>query len=132
MIATQLMRCAFLSRVIWLILGAISLNAIVPLQAAPATLAHSLPVPSAVMESFGDGDEALFQAISSISREFSLQCARQSKQVLALTHSFGPYAGNREQALRLHTIVAQVFSPLPVSFPRKVAPPASDNDPFLS
>jgi len=132
MIATQLMRCAFLSRVIWLILGAISLNAIVPLQAAPATLAHPLPVPSAVMESFGDGDEALFQAISSISREFSLQCARQSKQVLALTHSFGLYTGNREQVFRLHTVVAQVFSPLLVSFPRKVAPPASDNDPFLS
>ena len=132
MAATQIMRRAFLSRVIWLILGAISLNAAVPLQAAPAAFAHSLPVPSAVMESYVAGDEALFQAISSVSREFSLQCARQSKQVLALTHSFGPYSGDREQALRMHTIVAQVFSPLLVSFPRKVAPPASDNDPFLS
>ncbi len=126
------MRCALLSRVIWLILGAISLNAAVSLQVAPVTLAPSLPVSSAVMESSGTGDEVLFQATSSISREFSLQCARQSKQVLALAHSFGPYSCDREQALRLHAVVAQVFSPVLVSFPRKVAPPSRANDPFLS
>jgi hypothetical protein len=133
MAATQIMRCAFLSRVIWLILGAISLNAAVPLQAAPVAFAPSLPVSSAVMESYVAGDEVFFQETSSVSREFGLQCARQSKQVLALAHSFGPYSRDREQALRLHTtVVTQVSSPVPVFFPRKVAPSSSDNDPFLS
>lgn len=132
MAATQIMRCAFLSRVIWLILGAISLNAAVPLQAAPAALAHSLPVPSAVMESSVAGDEVFFRETSSVSREFSLQCARQSRQVIALARSFGPSLLDREQVFRLHAVVAQVFSPTQVSFPRKVAPSSSENDPFLS
>jgi hypothetical protein len=126
------MRCASLSRVIWLILGAISLNAVVSLQAAPTALAPSLPVPSTVMESSVDRDEIFFQATSSVSREFSLQCARQSKQVLTLARSFGPYSPNREKTFRSYAVVVQDFSPTPIFFPRKVAPPSSENDPFLS
>jgi hypothetical protein len=124
------MRCASLSRVIWLILGAISLNAVVSLQAAPTALAPSLPVPSTVMESSVDRDEIFFPATSSVSREFSLQCARQSKQVLTLARSFGPCSLDREKTCHLRAIVVQVFSPAQIFFPRKIAPPSSENDPY--
>ena len=132
MAATQIMRCASLSRVIWLILGAISLNAVVSLKAAPAALALSLPVPSTVMESSVDRDEIFFRETSSISREFSLQCARQSKRVLTLARSFGPYSPDDEKTFCLHAVVVQVFSPTAIFFPRKIAPPSSENDPFPS
>jgi hypothetical protein len=127
------MRRASFSRIIWLILGALSLNAVVSLQAAvPATLARSLPVPSAFIDSSIERDEIFFQETSSVSREFSLQCARQSKRVLTLARSFGRYSLEREKAFRFCTVVAQVFSPVQFFFPRKVAPPSNENDPFLS
>ena len=132
MAATQIMRCASLSRIIWLIVGAISLNAVVSLQAAPTALAPSLPVPSTVMEASADREEIFFRATSSVSREFSLQCARQSKRVLTLARSFGPYSPDHEKTFLLHPIVVQVFSPTQTFFPRKVAPPSSEDDPFLS
>jgi hypothetical protein len=130
MAATQIMRCASLSRVIWLIVGAISLNAVVSLQAAPTALAPSLPVPSTVMEASIDRDEIFFRETSSVSREFSLQCARQSKQVLALARSFGPSSPDHEKTFRLHPIVVQIFSLTQIFFPRKIAPPSSENDPY--
>jgi hypothetical protein len=132
MAATFIMRYAFFSWAIWLILGAILLNAVVRLQATPTARAHSFPHPSASMESSIDRDEIFFQETSSISRKLSLQCAWQSKRVLAITRSFGCYAPESEKALRLHTVVAQVFYPVEIFFPRKVAPPSSENDPFLN
>ena len=126
------MRCAFLSRGIWLTLGAILLNAVVSLQAAPAALVLSLPVPSTVMESSVDRDEIFLRETSSASREFSLQCVRQSKRVLTLARSFGPYSPDDEKTFCLHAVVVQVFSPTQIFFPRKIAPPSSENDPFLS
>jgi hypothetical protein len=130
MAATQIMRCASLSRVIWLILGATSLNAVVSLQAAPTALAPSLPVPSTVMEASVDREEIFFRETSSVSREFSLQCARQSKRVLTLARSFGPSSPDREKTFCLHAVVVQGFSPAPIFFPRKIAPPSSENDPY--
>ena len=132
MAATQIMRCASLSRVIWLILGAISLNAVVSLQAAPVAFALSLPAPSTIMESSVDRDEIFFRETSSVSREFSLQCARQSKRVLTSARSFAPYSPDDEKTFCLHAVVVQVFSPTQIFFPRKIAPPSSENDPFLS
>ena len=126
------MRCAFHPWVIWLILGAISLNGAIPFQATPVTPAHSFLVPSAAMEASADGEEALFHATSSVSREFSLQCARQGKQVLALARALGFYALDREKAFRLHAVGGRIFSPLRIFPPRKIAPPVSENDPFLS
>src|SRR5262245_10089905 len=111
MVATQIMRCASLSRVIWLILGAISLNAVVSLKAAPAALALSLPVPSPGMEFSVGRDEIFFRETSSISREFRLQCALQSKRVLTLARSFGPCSPGDEKTFCLHAVVVQVFSP---------------------
>jgi hypothetical protein len=126
------MRRASFSRAIWLILGAISLNAVVSVQAVPVALAYSLPVSSASMESFIERDEIFFRETSSVSREFSLQCARQSKRVLAATRSFSCSALDGEKTLRLHTMGAQVFCPAEIFFPRKVAPPSNETDPFLS
>jgi len=125
------MRRASLSRIIRLILGAVSLNAVVVLQAAPAALTHSLPVPSASMESAVDRDEIFLREAFSASREFGLQCARQSRRVLTSARSADGYALGREEALRLHTTEARVFYPAEAFFPRKVAPPDNENDPFL-
>jgi hypothetical protein len=130
MAATFIMRYAFFSWAIWLTLGAILLNAFVRLQATPMARAHSSPNPSAFVDSSIERDEIFFQETSSISRKLSLQCAWQSKRVLAITRSFGGYAPEYEQAFRLHTAVAQVFYPVEIFFPRKVAPPSSENDPF--
>ena len=129
--ATPIMRRASLSRIIRLILGAILLNAVVCLQAAPAALAHSLPVPSASLESAVDRDEIFLRETFSVSREFGLQCARQSRRVLTSTRSADGYAPGREKALRLHTTETRAFYPAEGFFPRKVAPPDNENDPFL-
>jgi hypothetical protein len=126
------MRYAFSSWAIWLIVGAILLNAVVRFQATPTAPAHSFPIPSASLEASLERDEIFFQETSSISRKFSLQCARQSKRVLAVTRSFGRDSQGYENALRLKIVAAQVFYPVEIFFPRKVAPPSRDNEPFLS
>jgi hypothetical protein len=84
------------------------------------------------MESFVEREEIFFRETSSLSREFSLQCARQSKRLLALAYSCACFSCDRENTLRLYTVVALDFCPAETFFPRKVAPPSSENDPFLS
>jgi len=130
MAATFIMRYAFFSWSIWLLLGAILLNAFVRLQATPMAHAHSPHNPSAFVESSIDRDEVFFQETSSISRKLSLQCAWQSKQVLAQTRSYGCSSRESEKALWLHTVAAQGTAPIEIFFPRKFAPPSDKNDPF--
>jgi len=130
MAATFIMRHVSFSWAIGLILGAILLNAVARLQATPTGRAHSFPYPSASLESSTDRDDIFFQETSSTSRKLSLQCAWQSKRLLAITRSFACYAAESEKALRFQTVVAQVFYPTEIFFPRKVAPPSSENDPF--
>jgi hypothetical protein len=108
------------------------LNAVVRFQATPTAPTHAFPISSASLEASLDRDEAFFHETSSVSRKFSLQCARQSKRVLAVTRSFGRDSQAYENALRLQTVAAQVFYPVEIFFPRKVAPPSQDTEPFLS
>jgi len=125
------MRGALLSRIIWSILGVLSLNASVTFQATPASLLHSALVPSSAIESPVNDTDVHYQQTSSVSRELSLRCARQSKQAMLLLCFSDFYPSARENAFRSRAVMVQGFSPVLIQFPRKVSPPASENDPFF-
>jgi hypothetical protein len=125
------MKGALLSRIIWSILGVLSLNAIVILQATPVSPLHPAPVPSSAIDSPANETEVLFQQTSSVSRELSLRCEQQSKQAVLLLSAPGFYPLAREKAFRSHTVMVQGFFPVPIQFPRKVSPPTNENDPFF-
>jgi hypothetical protein len=125
------MRGFFLSRIIWSILGILSLQAIIILQATPVSPLHAAPVPSSAIEPPVNEAEVLFQQTSSVSRELSLRCEQQNKQAVSLLSALDFYPLAREEAFRSYTVMVQGFFPVLVQFPRKVSPPVNENDPFF-
>ena len=126
------MQRLLLSWVVWLILEVLSLHTAVALLPAASFLPQSPgPIP-ALTQSYPSPSDSLFTKTSSVSQALSLQCARQSKHVLALVRSLAPFPQAPERDGRLRSVPVLVSLPFLFLFPRKLSPPSAEDDPFLS
>jgi len=126
------MQGLLLSWVVWLILEVLSLHTAVALLPAASFLPQSPgPIP-ALTQSYPSPSDSLFTKTSSVSQALSLQCARQSKHVLALVRSLAPFPQAPERDGRLRSVPVLVSLPFLFLFPRKLSPPSAEDDPFLS
>jgi len=126
------MQGLLLSWVVWLILEVLSLHTAVALLPAASFLPQSPgPIP-ALTQYYPSPSDSLFTKTSSVSQALSLQCARQSKHVLALVRSLAPFPQAPERDGRLRSVPVLVSLPFLFLFPRKLSPPSAEDDPFLS
>ena len=126
------MQGLLLSWVVWLILEVLSLHTVVALLPAASFLPQFPgPIP-AFTQSYPSPSDSLFTETSSVSQALSLQCARQSKHVLALVRSLAPFPQAPERDGRLRSVPVLVSLPFLFLFPRKLSPPSAEDDPFLS
>jgi len=126
------MQGLLLSWVVWLILEVLSLHTAVALLPVASFLPQSPgPIP-ALTQSYPSPSDSLFTKTSSVSQALSLQCARQSKHVLALVRSLAPFPQAPERDGRLRSVPVLVSLPFLFLFPRKLSPPSAEDDPFLS
>lgn len=132
MTALRVMRYVFFSWRVRLILGILLLNAVATIHSASALLAYPSPPSSVAIVSPINETNILFQGTSSVSRELSLQCARQSKRVLSLICPFDLHSSAGEKAFQLQASTTRVCSPAPFSVPLKISPPSAEDEPFLN
>ncbi|MGE0680509.1 MAG: hypothetical protein AB7P69_06315 [Candidatus Binatia bacterium] len=126
------MKTALHSWASWLIIAIVILNTI-----GPSLPVSSLPpqpqdtTPSFVESSSGSVDR-LFTKPASPAQEFSLRGEQQSKRFFLLSRvfHFTSYPPSSEDYLR--QLADTGFFSFQLFFPRKIAPPSSSTDPFLS
>jgi hypothetical protein len=126
------MKTAFHSWASWLIISIIFLNTIgISLPASSSPLQTQDITPSLVESCTGITDR-LFTKPASPAQEFSLRGEQQSKRFFLLSRvfHFTPYPPTREDYLR--RLADTGFFSFQLFFPRKIAPPSSSTDPFLS
>ena len=113
-------------------LEAVLLNTAVAFLPAGSYLPQSLSDAPTLTQSHEDSSDGLFKQTSSVSVELSLQCARQSKRVLALVRAFTLFSQMQERDDHFWSALVPAFFPSLLFFPRKLSPPSAENDPFLS
>ena len=125
------MQRLLLSWAVWLILAVLSLNTAVALLPAASFFPQSPdPIPT-FSQSYPSPSDSLFTETSSVSQALSLQCARQSKQVLALVRSLAPCPQAQERDGCIRSVTVPVSLPFLFLLPRKLSPPSAEDDPFL-
>jgi hypothetical protein len=126
------MKTAFHSWASWLVITIVFLNTIgivLPVSSSPLRIQNTTP---SFVESCTDIADQLFTKPASPAQEFSLRGEQQSKRFFLLSRvfHFTPYSPTREDYLR--RLADTSFFSFQLFFPRKIAPPSSSTDPFLS
>lgn len=126
------MRTALHSWSSWLIIAIVILNTVgvpLPVNFSPLQPQDTTP---ALVESLSGSTDRLFTKPTSPAQEFSLRGEQQSKRFFLLSRvfHFTPYPPSPEDYLRQLTDTG--FFSFQLFFPRKIAPPSSATDPFLS
>jgi hypothetical protein len=113
-------------------LAAVLLNTAAAFLPLDSDLVRSFQTTSAVAQSHLDCGDWLFKHTSSASHKLHLRCARQSKKILALLHSFTLLSHLQEREAQFRSAPVPVFFPTALFFPRKLSPPSAADEPFLS
>jgi hypothetical protein len=122
----------FLSWVVWLMLEMLWLNTAAAFSLVNAHLPQASGTTPTFAQSQSDCSDGLCKNTASVSSELVLQCERQSKQVHPLIHVSTLFL-LAQQGNERHCLQPASAPPLVrFFFPRKLSPPAAQDEPFLS
>lgn len=117
---------------VWLILRAIVLQLLVAFLTVNPGLGHIFETESIFTPSYVDSRCALFEEPSAAAQELHREFAQQGRQLLAALWSFARFSLKQEGGSARRVLPVQLPLPIASFFPRKLSPPAADDDPFLS
>ena len=125
------MRRLLFSWFIWLLLETMLLPMVVAFSPVRTRFLPSSYTILAFAQPSMDPDDGFSEQTPSISTVFNLECASQSKRILAPLRTVFVFSEERARARSIRLVSALIFFPSTVFFPRKLSS-SVEEDPFIS